>query len=239
MVESPYSEETMFDAKWSPDGNQIVGTSFTEEGKVAVWDAATLEEISSFYVRAWAAVASWSPDGKRIATTGDGGEATIRDAITGEVLLQLFPDNYSEGVEGIVWTKDGERVIVFSVGTGYLFNATTGEELMQYSINIDGVFNILWSVDEDLIYAAGPDGTVRVFEVTTGVELLVYEVGGWTDAALSPDGTHILITSGGDGTCYLYPTWNTTEDLIAHAKECCLVYELTPEEREQFGLPER
>jgi WD40 repeat protein len=238
MVESPNPEETLFDAKWSPDGNQIIGTSWTEEGKVAVWDADTLEETRSFDVGSWASVASWSPDGKRIATTGDGGEAAIRDASTGEIILQLFPDNYSERVEGIAWTKDGERVIVYSVGTGYLFNATTGEELMQYIVNISGVFNILWSVDESLIYVAAPDGTVRVFEVATGIELLVYEVVGWTDAALSPDSTHILITSG-DGTGYLYPTWNTTDELISRAKDCCVVYDLTPEEREQFGLPER
>jgi len=37
----------------------------------------------------------------------------------------------------------------------------------------------------------------------------------------------------------LYPTWLTKEDLVAYAKECCLVRELTPEEREVFGLPPR
>jgi len=31
--------------------------------------------------------------------------------------------------------------------------------------------------------------------------------------------------------------WQTTEDLIDYVKECCVFRELTPEEREQFGLP--
>jgi hypothetical protein len=31
--------------------------------------------------------------------------------------------------------------------------------------------------------------------------------------------------------------WQTTDDLIEYAKECCVFRQLTPEEREQFGLP--
>jgi hypothetical protein len=33
--------------------------------------------------------------------------------------------------------------------------------------------------------------------------------------------------------------WQSTEDLIAYARECCVMRELTPEERQQFGLPEQ
>ena len=29
------------------------------------------------------------------------------------------------------------------------------------------------------------------------------------------------------------------DDLIAHAYECCVTRELTPDERQQFGLPQR
>jgi hypothetical protein len=86
------------------------------------------------------------------------------------------------------------------------------------------------------MYTASGDGTVRVFDLETGAELLVYEIGGWTNADLSPDNTQLLI-SNTDGEAFVYPVWETVDDLIAYAKDCCLVYELTPEEREQFGLP--
>jgi hypothetical protein len=33
------------------------------------------------------------------------------------------------------------------------------------------------------------------------------------------------------------PVWQSTEDLIAYAYNCCVFRELTPEERGQFGLP--
>ena len=54
----------------------------------------------------------------------------------------------------------------------------------------------------------------------------------------SPDGYYVI--AGG----YFNPpvvrrAWQSTEELIAHAKECCVSRELTDAERQQFGLPER
>jgi hypothetical protein len=51
----------------------------------------------------------------------------------------------------------------------------------------------------------------------------------------SPDGSKVLLATG-DGTTRIFPTWHNYEDLIDFARDCCLVRELTPEEREQFGL---
>ncbi|MFN2211984.1 MAG: WD40 repeat domain-containing protein, partial [Anaerolineales bacterium] len=237
LIESPYSDDFLFHANWSPDGTKIVGTSWMEEGKVSIYDAASLEEIQSIYTNTWAASATFSPDGKRIALTSDRGQANIYDADSGEILLQLFPSDYREPVEGISWNKDGNQVIVFTLGIGYRFDTATGEQLMQYLGHTSAVYTINWSPDEGLIYTSGGgDGTVRVFDIETGVELMMYELSGWTEAALSPDGSQILITAG-EGYGYIYPTWSTTEELVKYAKECCTIHELTPEEREQYGLP--
>jgi len=236
LVESPYPEVNLFDARWSPDGSKIIGTDYWEEGKIAIYNAITLEELFAFYVRGWGGQAKYSPDGERIAVTSFSGEASIRDAETAEILLQLFPEDYIGQASGVLWTSDGEKVLVFYMGTGHLFNAQTGEELMQYVGHTSAVFSLDWSPDEKFIYTASGDGTARVFDVASGKELLVYEVGGWTDATVSPDGKKILIYSG-EGIGYLYPTWENVEDLTAYARECCVVRELTPEEREQFGLP--
>jgi hypothetical protein len=37
----------------------------------------------------------------------------------------------------------------------------------------------------------------------------------------------------------VFPVWDSLQELIDYAKECCVVRELTPDEREQFGLPPR
>ncbi|MFN2212847.1 MAG: WD40 repeat domain-containing protein, partial [Anaerolineales bacterium] len=236
LAESAKNED-IFNASFSPDGKKFIGTSWLEEGRVGIWNANTLEEINSFFLdKSMSSDASWSPDGKFIATTSMYGEASIRDAETAEVIIQLLPEDYSEQVEGIVWTKDGSQVILFTLNKGYRFNASTGETLMQYFGHTSAVYSIQLSPDEKLMYTASGDGTVRVFDLETGAELLVYEIGGWTNADLSPDNTQLLI-SNTDGEAFVYPVWETVDDLIAYAKDCCLVYELTPEEREQFGLP--
>jgi hypothetical protein len=52
------------------------------------------------------------------------------------------------------------------------------------------------------------------------------------------DGERILVSSS-DGTAKVYTVWESLEDLITYAKECCMISELTDAEREQFGLPPR
>jgi hypothetical protein len=43
-----------------------------------------------------------------------------------------------------------------------------------------------------------------------------------------------------DGTVWIVATnWHTREELIAYARECCLIRELTADERQLFGLPAR
>ena len=77
------------------------------------------------------------------------------------------------------------------------------------------------------------DGIVRVWDANTGEQVLYYTLGnapvGYAD--WSPDGHSILV--GG----LILPTWNTLQELIDYAHECCVVRPLTPEERELFGLP--
>jgi WD40 repeat protein len=107
---------------------------------------------------------------------------------------------------------------------------------MRYSGFNDISFDVHLSPDERLVYFIASDGTARVFDLENGAEILIYEIGGWVVGSLSPDGDQIFLTST-EGRSAIYPTWQTLDELIAYAKHCCMVYELTPDEREQFGLP--
>jgi hypothetical protein len=77
-----------------------------------------------------------------------------------------------------------------------------------------------------------------VWDAATGAELLRYELGNGLVAVWSPDGIRIAVAST-DGSLKVLPTWQTTQELIDYARECCFVRELTDEEREQFGLGPR
>ena len=80
---------------------------------------------------------------------------------------------------------------------------------------------------------------VKIWDAETGNVLLSFSMpinDLLFDLAWSPDGTRLT----GVGTLpYLniYRVWQSTEDLINYTRECCVVRQLTSDERQQFGLP--
>jgi hypothetical protein len=55
----------------------------------------------------------------------------------------------------------------------------------------------------------------------------------------SPDGSQIIISGDGFIEPLIMRMWSSADELIAHAYECCVSRELSPEERTRFGLSER
>ena len=160
-------------------------------------------------------------------------------AATGEALLDLFPEDHPDWVAGAAWSHDGKQIVILSSGAGQIFDSTTGEVILNLSSgHTSSAWDVYWSPTDELIYTLAGDGTYRTFDAITGIELLVYETGGWPAGSLSPDGTQMLIGSN-DGATSIYPTWATPEELIDYARECCVLRELTSEERDLFGLPPR
>ncbi len=59
--------------------------------------------------------------------------------------------------------------------------------------------------------------------------------GGVESLSWSPDG-HYVLAAGAFNTPFITRVWQSTDELIQYAKECCVFRELTAAEREQFGL---
>jgi serine/threonine protein kinase/WD40 repeat protein/DNA-binding XRE family transcriptional regulator len=226
-----------FNADWSPDGERLV-TIDLDTDRIIVWDTQSGAQLLTFDEHPGGSGLAWSPDGSRIISTGFDGKALVWNADTGEVLLELFPEGYTDWVAGAEWSHDGSKIAVFDGNRfGHIFDAQTGDELAQLCCQ-DSAWQITWSPTDERIFTTGGDGTAKVWDVATGVELIVYNVGGFPSGEFSPDGMKVLIATS-DGTTRLYPVWQTAQELIDYAQECCLVRELTPDEREQFGLPEK
>jgi len=82
------------------------------------------------------------------------------------------------------------------------------------------------------------DNTVRIWDAAAGDELLrlapppaIFGI----NASWSPDGRY-LATSGLGTPTSVWRVWQSREELLAYARECCVFRELMPYEREQFGL---
>jgi WD40 repeat protein/DNA-binding SARP family transcriptional activator len=235
LVFTGHADE-VFGVEWSPVTNQVASNDMSS-GQVILWDPDSGKEALSFTGHQDLVFYSkWSPNGKRILSIGAHGEAMIWDAVTGEVYHDLYPEEFQLDIVAGAWSKDGDRVFIQSAdGVMRTFDASTGVEISQFNMSRASLSLFSLSPDGTRLLKGG-DGGAKVWDLKNGSELLSYDTPGWTDASYSPDGTQILIGSN-RGTLEIYPTWNTTQELIDYAKECCLVRELTPEEREMFGLP--
>jgi WD40 repeat protein len=231
------------DQPGSPDGSRI--TLPLPDTTVVIYDSATGDEIFTFtgHTRGAISSANWSPDGTRIISSTDQGEAMIWDAATGEVQIDLFPENFNLEVSYSGWMKDGEQVVLLTED-GYLhvIDSSSGETISNFFTRV-GSTNAPVSLSPagDRMIIGGYNNVASVWDIATGTERFTYEIGGLVMPAFSPDGSQVLIANGvGDwGRLQIFPVWDSLEDLVTYAKECCVVRDLTPDEREVFGLPPR
>jgi WD40 repeat protein len=225
-------DDTAFYEGWSPDGSMIF-TNGLYDGKVVISDSATGETIQVLTPVGGVLMGSWFPDGSRFITTTMGGQATIWDTSTWEIQMELIPEGYPDWIYGLALSSDGKRIAIWSAEYFHIFDTTTGEKLIEFP-GLGG-FDLEWSPNDQYLYMIGWDG-LGMYDAETGAELMTYDFNCWPMGALSPDGTKMAVAVE-SGETHIFPVWQSTEDLIAYAKECCSIHTLTAEERELFGLP--
>jgi len=241
--------DALFGGGWSPDGSRIMTVGGS--GTVRVWDARTGEEYFVFQPTGdTAPAANWSPDGKRIATCSIPQVLQLWDANTGDPILGGYVNNTADLSFGdpadfcsaSSWSPNGDRILTTSWGGdgATIWNSETGEKILVFNEHTAGLnLGARWSPNGQRIATGDFSGTVKIWNPDTGAVLLSFSVpigDILLNVAWSPDGTH-LVGSSGLPSVEIYRVWQSTEDLVAYAKECCVVRELTPEERQQFGLP--
>jgi WD40 repeat protein len=188
---------------------------------------------------------AWSPEGDRIVTgcvftpaQGDHTPASVWDAESGTLLLALESDHGESMIAE--WSPDGRHLAVgYELAVAKVWEVATGKVVTVYPGHSGWVQGLAWAPSGNRIASGDLDGNVKVWDAWTGEEVqaakapsTVYNID-W-----SPAGDQ-LIAAGAFNTPLVFQVWVTTEDLIAHANECCVFRELTAEERVQFGLPPR
>jgi WD40 repeat protein len=231
LLALPGHEDWIWTAAWSPDGERFVSAS--EDGSAKVWDGESGDLLLTFGEHSPVS-ASWAPDGDRIVTASLDGSAKIWDAETGEVLNDLFPEDFTSGVSTAAWSPDGTRIATFSQDSvGRIWDADSGEQILTFN-TVSGEPKAFWSPSGDHIVTGGLNG-VQVWDANTGNQLLSLS-DSFAYSKWSPDGTRIAL---GDnvGPLEVFPIWRSLEELVDRAKDCCIIGELTVEERAEFGLP--
>jgi WD40 repeat protein/serine/threonine protein kinase/DNA-binding XRE family transcriptional regulator len=239
--------DALFGGGWSPDGTRVatVGGS----GTVRVWDAGTGEEDYKFQAsKDFGSPPYFSPDGTRLATCAIPGVLQLWDAATGKPVLGGYVNNtedlsFGDTVDYCMsggWSPDGTRILTSSwAGNGAtIWDAKTGEIVLTYKEHSGGIGFSSWSPNGKRIATGDSNGVVKIWDAETGTTLLSFPVpvGDYLfQLDWSPDGEW-LAGVGVLANVEINRVWQTTDELIAYARDCCVVRELTPEERQQFGL---
>jgi len=234
--------QAIWGGAWSPDSRFIAtggGSGWTR-----VWDAATGEEIHLLVIAnvCCSGIPAWSPDGSELAVSEVSHNLQIYNTHSGK-LLRGEPVESNENFDFSMsneWSPDGSQILT----TGFTPNARiwdseTLELISTFPEHTTWELASVWSPNGQRIASPDFSGVVKIWDAQTATELLSFDVP-YNEyvysVSWSPDGKWVAVGSQMD-IVNIYPVWQTAEDLVEYAKECCIVRELTPEERDQFGLP--
>ena len=253
---SPYGVESVADwyhaVAWSPDGSQVAlgryrGDAFIHDSRsgqqLAHLQILNLEQKKALYTDV--SYLEWSPDGSKLAAASCDSEVSIWDARTWELLSRLVGHEPPTCVISVHWSPDGSRLLTTSgmdeLGardkTGRIWDADTGKQLLVLRGHTGHIFTSGWSPDGRRVVTGSSDGTARVWDAASGDEVLSFSMPSsyFNFVFWSPDGQH-LANNNQMSPPVVWRVWQTKEELLADAHK--LVFrELTPAERQQYGLP--
>ncbi len=172
---------------WSPDGTRLATGG---SPRLSVWDVNTQERMIEIDTgESWTREIEWSPDSQYLATNGEG--VRIWDATTGELVKEpTFAATFP--MRSMSWSPDGTRLV--SIGddqTVYIWDAETGESLLEFAGYLGYVDSIAWSPDGTRL-ALAEGKNVRIWDIKeTSSTVLVKNSDTVSGIAWSPDGTRI------------------------------------------------
>ncbi len=182
---------------FSPDGKKLAASS--DDLTLKLWDAQSGALLFSRGNFSDAFSVTFSPDGKNLVTGSPEG-VQFWDTVSGS----SDPLFTIQGAAGAVrFTPDGARLVTFNNSVVRLWDSVTGRELFTLTGHTGWVENIAISPDGKSLASASLDGTVKIWSLEPGQEV-VSMAGSGIRSAYSPNGKW-LAQETADGDLQL---WN-------------------------------
>ncbi len=206
----PSNQGSVHSLAWSRDGRRLA--SGCDDGIIGIWDMEHNRLLhagreGSGAVRSVA----WDTDGRRLAIASEAGVSVWGGEIGGRA--HRIADATSS-MTSVAWSPDGRRlawggdegwVSISAVEPGAGDRAIRSRKRHAWWVNA-----VAWSPGGDSVASVGQDGSIKVWDATTGGERVTHATPtgtALTSLAWSPDGTR-LATGGADWTVTL---WDAAE----------------------------
>lgn len=229
----------IYEVKWSEDSKYIATAS--EDGTSRIIDVDTGEyvQVHTYFSADVVYNVEWIPQTDLIAYT------TKYDVVATELIIKPMDYNGAGktvqiGTNQSNWayldvSPNGELILT-GVDSREL-NIISTDDLQQTRTvyHQSEITDVDWSLDGDRFVLSDINGCVSVW--TLDSEKIVYRRCGNGESIQqvewSPNGEYIVAL--GD-QLYMWASWSTSDDLISHAKACCISREFTIDDLAEFDL---
>lgn len=160
---------------YSPNG-QIVATG-GRDSIMRLWQASNGRMLHALHLSGWATALAFSPDGEMIASASLGDSSITLWAVDSGSEVQSIQMDYrylNNVWESITISPDGGLLALGGDWFVPIINISDGTESQTLMGHGDRTTSVMFSPDGKLLASGSYDGTVRIWDVTTGETIHIF-----------------------------------------------------------------